>query len=81
VIGEDGWHIPEMSATARGICGSGIIDAIAELFKFGIIDKSGMFSESAVALYVGARILMHKLGVDKVARVILAGAFGSYIDK
>jgi uncharacterized 2Fe-2S/4Fe-4S cluster protein (DUF4445 family) len=33
------------------------------------------------ALYVGARILMRTLGVEKVDRVILAGAFGSVIDK
>ena len=32
------------------------------------------------ALYAGARLLMDKLGVDEVARVKLAGAFGSYID-
>jgi uncharacterized 2Fe-2S/4Fe-4S cluster protein (DUF4445 family) len=28
----------------RGLCGSGIIDAIANLLKFGIIDKSGKFA-------------------------------------
>ena len=33
------------------------------------------------ALYVGAEYLMEKLGVDHVDEVILAGAFGSYIDK
>ncbi|OGO43120.1 MAG: ferredoxin [Chloroflexi bacterium RBG_16_58_8] len=33
------------------------------------------------ALYSGAKIMMDRLGVDKVDRVILAGAFGSYIDK
>jgi len=30
-------------AKARGICGSGLIDAIAELFRNGIIDPSGKF--------------------------------------
>ncbi len=33
------------------------------------------------ALYSGARILMKKLGISKIDKVILAGAFGSYIDK
>lgn len=33
------------------------------------------------AMYAGAKILMSRLGVDSLHRVILAGAFGSYIDK
>ena len=33
------------------------------------------------AMYAGAKIMMRRLGVEKVERVILAGAFGSYIDK
>ncbi len=33
------------------------------------------------AMYSGAKIMMNRLGVSKIDRVILAGAFGSYIDK
>jgi uncharacterized 2Fe-2S/4Fe-4S cluster protein (DUF4445 family) len=33
------------------------------------------------AMYAGARIMMNKMGVEKIDKVILAGAFGSYIDK
>jgi hypothetical protein len=33
------------------------------------------------AMYAGARIMMRKLGIEKLDKVILAGAFGSYIDK
>lgn len=33
------------------------------------------------AMYSGARIMMNKLGIGKIDKVILAGAFGSYIDK
>ncbi|MCX5825447.1 MAG: ASKHA domain-containing protein, partial [Deltaproteobacteria bacterium] len=33
------------------------------------------------ALYAGATLTMKKLGIAKLDRVILAGAFGSYIDK
>jgi uncharacterized 2Fe-2S/4Fe-4S cluster protein (DUF4445 family) len=33
------------------------------------------------AMYCGAKIMMQKLGVKQLDRVILAGAFGSYIDK
>ena len=32
------------------------------------------------ALYAGARLLMNHMGVDKVDRIRLAGAFGSHID-
>ncbi|MDX2418220.1 MAG: ASKHA domain-containing protein, partial [Xanthomonadales bacterium] len=32
------------------------------------------------ALYAGTRLLMDRLGVDKVDRIRLAGAFGSHID-
>ena len=31
-------------APARGICGSGIVDAVAEMFKAGILDSSGKLS-------------------------------------
>ena len=33
------------------------------------------------AMYAGASIMMKKLGISKIDKVILAGAFGSYIDK
>ena len=33
------------------------------------------------AMYAGAKLMMRHLGVDKVDKVILAGAFGSFIDK
>ncbi|WP_068966341.1 ASKHA domain-containing protein, partial [Desulfosporosinus sp. BG] len=111
-------------ALVKGICGSGIIDAAAELFKAGIIHSDGRFNkelnsprirrgadgkmeyvlawsaETAIgqdvtitqkdiravqlakaALYAGAKILMQKRGVAKIDRVVLAGAFGSYINK
>ena len=32
------------------------------------------------AVYAGARLLMDKLAVDYVDRIVLTGAFGSYID-
>jgi len=36
-------------APARGICGSGLIDTIAELFRVGMIDRSGKFTAQAPA--------------------------------
>ncbi len=123
IIGEERWR-PEFRITgALGICGSGIIDGVAELYRTGIIDRSGRFRsdlatprlrltdgkpefviawpdetslEGAItisqqdvrsvqlakgALYAGAKLMMKKLGIEKLERVILAGAFGSYIDK
>ncbi len=125
VIDEERWNTemkPE-EVGAKGLCGSGIIDAIPQLFLAGIIDKTGRFKmdesnprlrkvegqfEYVIAwakhtsigqdivvcqddiraiqlgkgaMYAGSKILMQTLGVEKVDKVILAGAFGSYIDK
>ncbi|MCX5818603.1 MAG: ASKHA domain-containing protein [Deltaproteobacteria bacterium] len=123
IIGVERWR-PEFRITgALGICGSGIIDGVAELYRVGIIDQSGRFRsdlatprlrladgkpefviawpdetslEGAItisqqdvrsvqlakgALYAGAKLLMKKRGIEKLERVVLAGAFGSYIDK
>ncbi|MCX7965954.1 MAG: ASKHA domain-containing protein [Syntrophorhabdaceae bacterium] len=106
----------------KGICGSGVIDAVSELFKWGIIDNSGRFKkdiyterlrktsgktefviahadETAIgrdititqedvrniqfakaAIYAGAKILLNYIGIERPKRVMLAGAFGNYID-
>ncbi|HEX6260680.1 MAG TPA: ASKHA domain-containing protein, partial [Woeseiaceae bacterium] len=107
------------ACAVTGICGSGIIEAIAELYLAGVIKGDGTIDGSLAArsprirtdgrtfayllssgepeitiqqndvraiqlakaaLYAGARLLMEKLGVDKVDRIRLAGAFGSHID-
>ena len=123
VVGEELWRSESKNIRAKGICGSGIIDAIAEFYRHGIIDKSGRLrtdtpsrrmrisegkpefvvawqEETSIgkeititqadvrnvqlakgALYAGSKLMMRRLGVDKLDRVILAGAFGSYINK
>lgn len=123
VIGRVGWNVDLEAVEAKGICGSGIIDAIAQMFKAGIIQPSGRFNtdletprlrkpesgwefviawakETSIgqdivvcqedvravqlakgAMYAGARLMMRRLGAEKLDKVILAGAFGSYIDK
>jgi uncharacterized 2Fe-2S/4Fe-4S cluster protein (DUF4445 family) len=125
VIGKSDWHTHiEGKINAKGICGSAIIDVIAEMFKAGIIDKTGKFvmdldtnrvrkdskgkpeyvlawaEETSInqditvtqgdvralqlakgALYAGAKLMMQKMGVTKLDRVELAGAFGSHIDR
>jgi len=43
VIGKTDWHSHLEKVNAKGICGSGIIEVVAEMFKAGIIDKSGRF--------------------------------------
>jgi uncharacterized 2Fe-2S/4Fe-4S cluster protein (DUF4445 family) len=43
-IGEKDWQLEPKRASATGICGSGIIDAVAELFRNGIIDQGGRFN-------------------------------------
>jgi uncharacterized 2Fe-2S/4Fe-4S cluster protein (DUF4445 family) len=102
-----------------GICGSGIIEAVAGMYLAGIISPDGLINgETAArsprvqssdrtfsyllhdgeprivieqvdvraiqlakaALYAGARLLMDRMGVDRVDRIRLAGAFGSHID-
>ena len=122
VIGEQQGQSESKEPIAKGICGSGIIDAIAELFRSGVIDKGGGFKKNLssprlrissvetefviawreetsierdititqkdvrnvqlakAALYVGAKLMMKRLGIEKLDKIILAGAFGSYID-
>lgn len=128
VIGSDLWSDDpgfeaEIATTGvTGICGSGIIEMVAEMRIHGIVDAPGLIGtaeqtgSSAVfadgrtnsylvydgtahggpritvtnrdireiqmakaALYSGARLLMDKFGVDKVDRIVLAGAFGAHI--
>ncbi len=128
VIGSDLWSddpgFAEATASSgiTGICGSGIIEAVAEMRMAGLLDPSGLIGSAEQtgtdrceptgrthaylihdatdqggpritvtqgdiraiqlaksALYAGARLLMDQLNVDKVDRVVLAGAFGAHI--
>jgi len=133
VIGDERWSdewdasAPSVIAgkpeyLAAGICGSGIIEVVAELFLAGILQADGRFNAAhatdrliwegrrgayilataqqttngqplyvtqddvraiqlaKAALYAGAKILMKRAGIERVDRIVLAGAFGSYID-
>ena len=46
VIGRDAWRrfSEPKEMKAKGICGSGILDLLAELYKAGIVTKSGRFN-------------------------------------
>ena len=119
IVGETEWN----SGKAKGICGSAIIDAVAELFRVGIVDSRGRFNKgfeskriregesgweyviawadetsigrdipmtqqdvrqiqlAKAALFVAARTLLKRSNLQTPDKIILAGGFGSYIDK
>ena len=119
---EDGFDKAIAGSGVTGICGSGIIEMVAEMRLAGIVDGPGLIGSPAqtgsancfldgrtysflvydatenggpkltvtnrdireiqmakAALYSGARLLMDKFNIDKVDRVVLAGAFGAHI--
>ncbi len=134
VIGSDRWsdELPAREVKATGICGSGIIEVVAELFATGVLRADGRFDDrrlttdggqssvigrrlrfngpkgeyvlatmeqsatgkeivvtqddvrniqlAKAALYAGCKLLMQQYGVTQVDKIVLAGAFGSYID-
>ena len=127
IIGVDMWSdepgFAELAKTTgvTGICGSGIIEVMAEMFLAGIIDEDGVIDGeksqisnrifedkrtfsyrlwetedgpditvaqtdvraiqmAKAALYAGVKLLMEKHGSEKVAKIRLAGAFGTFID-
>jgi len=128
VIGREAWlkySKPEEMQT-KGICGSGILDVLAELYIAGVVLKSGRFSkeqkskrfrknpdnprqkefiiawanETSIgkdvvitqkdirqiqlakgALYTGCKLMMQRMGVEKLDTIKIAGAFGTHVDK
>jgi len=50
IIGKDQWsdECSPGEIQARGICGSGIIDAVAEMFRTGVLEKSGRMNGSLI---------------------------------
>ena len=117
---DDPGFADEMAGQAvTGICGSGIIEVIANMYLAGIIHSDGVINGelakrnprieaddrtfsyllypgepkirirqtdvraiqlAKAALYAGARLLMDRMGIERVDRIRLAGAFGSHID-
>ena len=122
IIGCDLWSTNDTfeentkSIGISGICGSGIIEIIAEMYLAGIISEDGVIDGSLIkktdrvfrdgrtysyrltdkifvtqndiraiqlakaALHASFQLLMDKIGINSVDNVVLAGAFGSYID-
>ncbi|MBI4771146.1 MAG: DUF4445 domain-containing protein [Chloroflexi bacterium] len=54
--------------------------AIGRDITFNVNDVRALQLAKA-AMYSAARIMMRRLGVDRLDKVVLAGAFGSFIDK
>jgi uncharacterized 2Fe-2S/4Fe-4S cluster protein (DUF4445 family) len=120
IIGEEQWD----TGRPKGVCGSAVLDAVAEMYRAGILNARGKFDmkegssrrirrgkagmeyvlafaeETFVgtdivvtqmdvrqiqlakgALYVAARTLLNQLGLSAPDKILLAGAFGMYIDK
>ncbi len=120
IIGEEGWG----TGKPKGLCGSAVVDAVAELLRAGTLDSTGRLVPSAAAptrirrsergreyviafaeesglgsdlcltqkdirqiqlakaaLYVAAETLVHEFGPHLPDKILLAGAFGSYMDK
>mgnify|MGYP000887188745 FL=1 len=122
VIGCDLWSTDgnfdekTKSMGISGICGSGIIEIIAEMYLAGIISEDGVIDGSLIektdrvfrdgrtysyrltdkifvtqndiraiqlakaALHASFQLLMDKIGINNVDNIVLAGAFGNYID-
>lgn len=127
VIGRDAWRSfsDPKEMKAKGICGSGILDVLAELYAAGVVTKSGVFNklqkskryrknpdtgqpefvlawgeETSIhkdivitqkdvrqiqlakgALHAGCKLMMRRMGLDKVDKVKIAGAFGTHVDR
>ncbi len=117
VEGQVFWETVE-DAPPVGICGSGILDAVAQLRQAGVLTPRGTFAATApgqqgtefvlvpaersglgrpitisrkdvgeiqlakAAIATGWQVLLEEAGLREsgLARVIVAGAFGSYID-
>ena len=126
VIGRKAWRKysqPE-EMQAKGICGSGVLDLFAELYRTGIISKSGAFSKNQkskrfrrnadsnylefviawrnetsiekdvvitqkdirqiqlakAALYAGCKLMLRRMGLERVDKLKIAGAFGTHVD-
>ncbi len=53
---------------AAGLCGSGLVDAVAELVRVGLLDSSGRFvpEDEAVALAPGLAGRLTRLGAERI---------------
>jgi len=62
----------EKKAKARGICGSGIIDSVAELLKRGILEKSGRLKSGIFHIHDGIYLTQHDVRRVQLAKAAIA---------
>ena len=74
IIGQESWFQEGDDPLAKGICGSGIIDVIAEMFKAGVIDKKGRFNHNLDTPRI-------RKGADGKMEYILCHAGETYMGK
>ncbi len=117
---EPGFDEATRAIGVTGVCGSGIIEVVAEMYLAGILTQDGVLDGglaarsprivpngrtysyvlhespqqtlaitqndvraiqlAKAALMAGIRLLMERLGTERVDRIRLAGAFGAHID-
>jgi len=70
---------------ARGICGSGLIDAVSVFLQNGSLDAGGKIAGKLKKLHVGGSVYMIllkqlEIGPSDVKQLFIAGAFGNFID-
>jgi len=74
VAGGEGVTLGVIGDTApKGICGSGLVDAVAELVRVGLIDASGRFVTDEVAAEVAPGLADRLREIDQVRVFELAG--------
>ncbi|HHV74725.1 MAG TPA: DUF4445 domain-containing protein [Thermoanaerobacterium sp.] len=65
---------------AKGVCGSGIVDVVAELFKHGIVDNTGrIFDKDEVTSVVGKKFLDRIVQYDDMPSFLIDEAGGIYL--
>ncbi|MBW1954775.1 MAG: DUF4445 domain-containing protein [Deltaproteobacteria bacterium] len=79
VIGRDAWrkYSEPKEMKAKGICGSGILDLLSELYTSGVITKSGVFNKQELEGHPRFRVNPD----TKQPEFVLAWAEESSIDK
>jgi uncharacterized 2Fe-2S/4Fe-4S cluster protein (DUF4445 family) len=68
----------ETDAAPVGLCGSGLVDAVAELVRVGLLDVSGRFlpDETAATTHPGLANRLTKVGDERIFVLVWQGAEG-----
>ncbi|HTX72580.1 MAG TPA: ASKHA domain-containing protein [Rectinemataceae bacterium] len=66
---------------AAGICGSGIIDAVATLLDCGLVDETGRIVDAGEAASLPSAIAAVRSGEGRDARILIDAARGVYLSQ